>query len=86
MAIAPAIGSSFELSPFRAIELFFPPTHSFIATPGHVAKIWEFASAGEPTWTCVQGVLSCPSVRWGGLPGRASGEVLATPVLEVAQS
>ena len=32
------------------------------------------------------GVLSCPSVRWGGHPGRASEEVLATLVLEVAQS
>ena len=58
----------------------------YIATPGHVAKIWEFSSAGGPTWTCVQGVLSCPSVRWGGLSGRAFRGALATLVLDVAQS
>ena len=63
-------------------------THSllYIATPGHVAKIWEFSSAGGLTWTCVQGVLSCPSVRWGGLSGRAFRGALATLVLDVAQS
>ena len=54
MATAPAIGSSFESSSFRAIEVFFPPTRSYIASPGHVA-IWEFSSAGGLTWTCVQG-------------------------------
>ena len=26
----------------------------YIATLGHVAQIWEFSSAGGPTWTCVQ--------------------------------
>ena len=52
---APAIDSSLELFSFRALELFFPPTRSCIAIPGHVAKIWEFSSAGGPTWTCVQG-------------------------------
>ena len=33
------------------------PTHPllYIATAGHVAKIWDFSSAGVPTWTCVQG-------------------------------
>ena len=51
MAIAPAIGSSFELS-IQSNRIVLP-THPllYIATPGHVAKIWEFSSAGGPTWT-----------------------------------
>ena len=46
----------------------------------------RFLALGGPPGRASRGVLSCPSVRWGGLPGRASGEVLATLVLEVAQS
>ena len=65
------------------------PTHPllYIATPGHVAKIWEFSSAGgAPPGRASRGVLSYPSVRWRGLSGRASREALATLVLDVAQS
>ena len=45
----------------------------------------SFLALGGPPGRAFRGVLSCPSVRWGGLPGRASGKILATLVLEIAQ-
>ena len=46
----------------------------------------SFLALGGPPGRASRGVLSCPSVRWGGLSGRASGGALATLVLDVAQS
>ena len=50
-----------------------------------VLRFGSFLALGSTSTHASRGVLSCPSVRWGGLSGRASGGALAAPVLEVAQ-
>ena len=64
MDIAPAIDSSFELSPFRAIELFFSLTRFYIMLLQSISLRYErFLALRGLSERAFREVLSCLSVR-----------------------
>ena len=74
MATAPAIGSSFESSPFRAIELFFPPTHSCIQLlQGMSLRYGSFLALGGPPGRAFRGFLAAPVCAGGAFLDVRSG-------------